>query len=314
MESEESPWEEDPHLNSNASTSALEYLSAVTDYFSIPLCAAAIAADIILIAIILRYKRLKTRTNFYLLNFNICHILYIISAPFLYYTISDLFYEGSVEVHWYCVWIRIENYAMALAFTFIAGYGIDTFIERAKPAWFSRYKERYLYVYAFFYFGHFLIYLISTCICLKRGFTNNFNFYFLSCYFFIALFCVLYTTHKEETMEKNLKLSTPHKAYALTISAIILLMWMPLIIFYNLIIIFKEFEVVERILWYTIFLPEYLAYCCPFVVVYIAWVSSKQFKTALRKTFRMTVLDSDFDELNVENNEERVSKPTDIAD
>lgn len=302
MASELSPWDEDPHLHPNSSsTSTLEYISTVTDYISIPLCFTAIAADLLLTVIIIKYKRLRTRTNFYLVNFNICHILYIISTPLLYHIISETFYEGYMEVHWYCVWIRVENFAMGLAFSFITGYGVDSFLATAKPSWFSKYKERYPYVFSFFYFGHFLVYLIAASICLKKGFNNNFNFHFLSGYFFVALLCILYVTCKEQRMEKNLKLSTPHKAYALTVSVIILLMWMPLIVFYNMVIIFADLDKVEQVLWCTIFLPEYLAYCCPLVIVYKLWQSSKQFTTAFRKVFRMKVLVSEFEQLNVKN-------------
>ncbi|XP_018568595.1 uncharacterized protein LOC108908899 [Anoplophora glabripennis] len=301
----ESPWNDDPHLHPNStSTSPLEYLSTVTDYFSIPLCVAAIVADLFLTVVILKYKRLKKRTNLYLVNFNISHILYIISTPLLYYMVSETFYEGQMDIHWYCVWIRVENFAMGLAFSFIAGYGMDSFLEKAKPSWFSRYKERYLYVFSFFYFGHFLVYLIAASICLKRGFNNNFNFHFLSGYFFLALISILYVTYEEQKLEKNLRLSTPHKAYSLTVSVIILLMWMPLIIFYNMVIIFANFENVERVLWYTLFLPEYLAYCCPMVIIYELWKSSKQFRNAFRKVLRMAVLDSDFDELNVHSDDQ----------
>ncbi|KAJ8967488.1 hypothetical protein NQ314_002802 [Rhamnusium bicolor] len=311
MSPDESPWDENPHVqkpNSTSGKSALDYLGLTTDYLSIPLCAGAILANLLLITVILKYKRLKNRTNFYMLNFAVFHTCYIISTP-LFYIVLDLFYNSELEVHWYCVWIRVENFAIGLILTFVGGFGIDAFFEKIRPSWFGKYERRYLYLFSFFYFSHFLMYVTAASVCLKTGFSNNFSFYFLTTYYFVILISVLYVNYKEKKMETNFKLSTPNKAYALNISVIILLCWIPLFIFYNLMNIFKNIQKVEHILWYTAFLPEYLAYCCSIIIVCKLWKSSKHFRAAFRKVFRRPVLDSEYDELNVNENGEEISKP-----
>ncbi|XP_050517681.1 uncharacterized protein LOC126892218 [Diabrotica virgifera virgifera] len=274
----------------------LEYVTIAADYFSIPLRLISILCDILLIAVILKYRRLKNRTNCYLLNFAIFHIFYVLSIP-LFYCIMDLFYPKGLEVRWYCICSRIENFAIALLLTFIAGYGVDVVVESQQANWFPKYEKRYFYLFFFFYFFHVMIFAISANFCFKSGFQNNFNSYFLTTYYLIAVIFLLYlgTNNKDGRLVKT-------KSYALNISIVILLLWLPLFMVYNLINIVKKRNV-ETVLWSLAFLPEFLAYSCSMVVFWKLWKDQKQFKTAFRKIFRREVSVEDYEELFVvENN------------
>lgn len=284
MADNSSVWEDDPHLEKHG-TSWLEYLALTTDYLSIPFCFFAVFADFSLIHVILKYRRLKNRTNYYLLNFAIFHIVYIVSTP-LFYVIVDIFYKNGLEVTWFCTWSRVENFGMILLLTFIAGYGVDVMVEERKPNWFPKYKERYSYLFSFFYFFHLMIYLISASICFKEGFGNSFNFYFLTIYYLLEVIILLYLAIS----------SRYEKSYALTVSITILLIWLPLFFVYNLIGFVKDTGF-EFFLWYTAFLPEYLAYCSPMIVCYQLWKYNKHFKIAFRKLFKRHVSLPDYEEL-----------------
>ncbi|XP_072401325.1 uncharacterized protein [Diabrotica undecimpunctata] len=295
MADNSSSWDDDPHLE-KPGRDWLEYLALASDYFSIPLCFISVLCDILLIVVILKYRRLKNRTNFYLLNFAIFHIIYILSTP-LFYCIIDIFYTGGIEVRWYCTWSRIENFGMALLLTFIAGYGVDVVVESQNANWFAKYEKRYFYLFSFFYFFHVMIFAISASICFKSGLRNNFNFYFLTIYYLVTAIFLLYLgiSNKDGKLVKT-------KSYALNISIVILLLWLPLFVVYNLINILKKRNV-EIVLWYLAFLPEYLAYSCSIVVCWKLWKGQKQFKTAFRKIFRREVSLVDYEELfMVENN------------
>lgn len=299
--SENSAWEDDPHLEKshNHGRDWLEYLALTTDYLSIPLCALAVLADILLIFVIMRYRRLKNRTNFFLINFAIFHILYIISTP-LFYIILDIFYENGMDVSWYCTWSRIENYGMALLLTFIAGFGLDVVLEQMKPKWYDKYQKRYLYVFGFFYFLHTMIYAITASICFKEGLKNGFNFYFMTIYYLLIVILLLYLgiNNREGKFVKT-------KAYALNISIAVHLAWLPLFVCYNLINILKNRQI-EVVLWYLAFLPEYLAYICSIIVVYKLWKNNKQFKTAFRKIFKRHVSLADYEELFMCENKDNI--------
>ncbi|XP_056643487.1 uncharacterized protein LOC130449581 [Diorhabda sublineata] len=284
MADNSSVWEDDPHLEKHG-RSWLEYLALTTDYLSIPLCFLAVLADYSLIYTVLRYRRLKNRTNYYLLNFAVFHLVYIISTP-LFYLILDIFYKDGMEINWYCTWSRVENFGMALLLTFIAGYGVDVLIEDHKPTWFSKYRERYFYLFSFFYFLHFMIYLISASICFKEAFRNNFNFYFLTIYYLLEVIFLLYLGISDKYEKSN----------ALTISITILLIWLPLFFVYNLLNFVKDTNV-EFFLWYSAFLPEYLAYSSPIIVSCQLWKYNKHFKTAFRKLFKRHVSFPDYEEL-----------------
>lgn len=289
-------WDDDPHVfkHNHTENPKLNELALVTDYISVILCVIVVLSDILLIVAILRYKRLKTRNNYYVLNFSIFHILYIVSTP-CFHLVLDLFYQGHLEVRWYCTWIRFENMGIGLGLTFITGFGVDTFLEAQKFHWFKKYEKRYLYVFSFFYFTHFLIYLISGGICFNSGIGNNFNFYFLTFYYIILLSIILYIYMKQKQSH-----IIHSKQFTTDISLMVLLIWLPLYIWYNAInIIFGINYVGDIILWYSAFLPEFLAYLSSVVVVWKLWKSNKHYKIAFRKILRRPVSNVDYEELNV---------------
>lgn len=289
-------WDDDPHVFKHNFTEKkfLSDLALTTDYISIILCVLVLLADFLLISVILRYKRLKTRNNYYILNFALFHILYIISTPF-FHLIMDLFYGGLLEVHWYCTWIRLENMGIGLGLTFATGFGLDMYIEAQRFHWFRSYEERYLYVFSFFYFTHFLIYLISAGICFNIGLGNNFNFYFLTTYY-IVLLCISAYISRFQT-----KVASFHtKKFTSEVSLMVLLIWLPLFFWYNCINVFFGLEyVTDTVLWYSAFVPEFLAYLSSVAVVWKLWKSNKHYKVAFRKFLRRPVSNVDYEQLNI---------------
>lgn len=289
-------WDDDPHVfkHNHTEKKFLNDLALITDYISVVLCVLVVLADLLLIAVIFKYKRLRTRNNYFILNFALFHILYIISTPCFHF-ILDLFYGGKLEVHWYCTWIRLENLGIGLGLTFATGLSVDTYIEAQKYHWLKKYEERYLYVFSFFYFTHFLIYLISGGICFNIGIGNNFNFYFLTFYYIILLTITLYIYRKQN------KITTFHsKRYTIELSLMVLLIWLPLYVWYNAINIFFGLEYkTDILLWYSAFLPEFLAYLSSVSVVWKLWKCNKHYKIAFRKILRRPVSNVDYEELNV---------------
>lgn len=289
-------WEDDPFVfkHNHTEKKILNDLAIATDYINMILCTIVVAVDLLLISVILRYKRLRTRNNYYMLNFAIFHILYIISTPFFHF-ILDLFFGGFLEVRWYCTWIRFENMGIGLALTFSTGFGLDTYLEVQNFSWVKKYEERYLYVFAFFYFLHLILYSISVAICFNAGIGNNFNFYFLTCYYMILLSISIYIYSKH----KNMRMSHLRK-FTFEISLIVLLIWLPLFIWYNAINKFFGIEyLTDTVLWYCAFLPEYLAYMSSVVVFWRLWKTNKHYKIAFRKILRRPVSNVDYEELNI---------------
>lgn len=297
----DSPWEDDPLVfkHNHTDQKFLSDLALATDYISIIICVLVVLADLLLVAVILRYKRLKTRNNYYMLNFALFHILYIMSTPCFHF-ILDLFYGGFLEVRWYCTWIRLENLGIGLGLTFATGFSVDTYLEAQKFNWYKKYEDRYLYVFSFFYFTHFLLYLISAGICFNAGIANNFNFYTLTVYYIALLAITSYIYFKQ----RNIRIFQSKK-YTFEVSLMVLLIWLPLYIWYNAINIFFGSEyITDTVLWYSAFLPESLAYLSSIAVVWKLWRSNKHYKIAFRKFLHRPVSDVDYEELNV--NETRV--------
>ncbi|KAJ8938314.1 hypothetical protein NQ318_005332 [Aromia moschata] len=174
MDSDESLWEDaqqskEVHLYTPKSPiDFLDYFLIATDYTSIPIYSVAILADVLLMIVVLKYKRLRNRNNLYLLNFAVFHTCYIISTP-LFYKVLDLFYERKQRIPWFCVWIRVEDFLSGLTVTFGGGYGIDALLEKIRPFWFYKYEARYLYLFSFLYFSHLLLYVIAVAVCHKKG-------------------------------------------------------------------------------------------------------------------------------------------------
>ncbi|KAG5886642.1 hypothetical protein JTB14_001004 [Gonioctena quinquepunctata] len=295
MEEDISPWAEDPHVQKPNETgkTALDYFSLTTDFASLPVCSAAVLADIFLIIVILRYRRLKTRTNLFLLNFAVFHAMYIVSTPF-FYLVLDILFGGVLEVHWFCLWLRIENFAMALAISFGVGFGIDVVMEAKRLAWFHKYDERYIYVFSFFYFLHAMVYTITGTICFRIGIANNFHFYFLATYYLLGMIVLLYLG----IQNRSTKL-VANKEWVLNISIILSLCWLPLIFIYSLMFMFIDVHSVEKVLWYLAFLPEFLAYSASLVAVWQLWKYNTHFKMAFRKLLRRPVSLTDYEELFV---------------
>lgn len=289
-------WDDDPHIfkHNHTDRKFLQDLALTTDYISVVLCIVVILADILLVTVILKYNRLRTRNNYFMLNFALFHILYIVSTPF-FYLILDIFYGSSLEVHWYCTWIRLENMGIGLGLTFATGFAVDTYLEAQKIHWFKKYEERYLYVFSFFYFTHFILYLISAGICFNSGMGNNFNFYFLTFYYLILLTITVYVYIKHQKMR-----ILQSKKYSFEVSLMIMLIWLPLYLWYNAINLFFGIEyVTDTVLWYSAFIPEFLAYLSSVMVVWKLWKSNKHYKIAFRKLLLRPVSDVDYEELNV---------------
>nr|CAH7724951.1 unnamed protein product [Callosobruchus chinensis] len=291
MDVESNPYEDDPHYHGHRKT-LLEYLSIATDYLSIPVCLTAILTDIMLICFILKYKRLKQRQNYYLLNFALFHFIYIVSTPCLH-IVMDIFYSSELDMNWYCAWLRVENFGIFLLLTFVAGFPIDAFIEIRSFRFFKNYERGYFLIFIFFYVFAAILYSAAASVCFKQGFRNNFNFYLVTVYYLVMLVGIFYTSTQiryKHSTEVNLH-------YTINVAMSVLLCWLPLFICYSLINIFKDVHNVEIVLWYLAFLPEYIAYSSSIVMVWQLCKRNKYFRVAFQRLFRRPVDESDYAEL-----------------
>lgn len=288
---EEIALNENDQTEDHSNNKFLQYLGITVDYLSIPLCITAVVFNIFLIFVTLKHKRLRTRHNFYLVNFAIFHSIYIISTPTLH-IIVDAFYNGDIYTKIYCVFLKIENYAILVMLIFTAGYTLDAILEKRQDKCYYLYERFYKYMFMAIQIFGVVSYAIAAGLCYVSA-SETFSFYLLTSFFFLIAGALSYAHWINERKTIFVNATNPLK-----ISLPIIICYLPLIICYSLLHIFKNNHKIEFFLWYSAFLPEFLAYCCSLVVVYKLYHLDKHFRVAFRKLFRRPVQNADYDELN----------------
>ncbi|KAJ8967487.1 hypothetical protein NQ314_002801 [Rhamnusium bicolor] len=232
-----------------------------------------VSADIYLICVINKFKRLKTRTNMYILNCFILNILYIISMPLLY--------VFSYFVRYY-IFYPLNTFSV-LYVTFALALSLDWFLSGYRPSSIQKYNKFYKYVFL----GIYVVFITEGLVALTLSYLRHLvvRFYIFNVLYVISLIVVV--TLNILRKKFNLTNGSFKTAYSLTVTNIMIFSYLPLLIIHILdIFIPRKNYTWEYIIIYTEIIARYIVLCHPILVVYMLGKQNKYFKMAYKQSFK----------------------------
>lgn len=271
-----------------------------TFFISIPICLGAVLVDLLLIFIILKFKALKTRGNYYILNYCICNIVFLLSEHVLHLCM-DLFFGGYLEVSWYCTFIQLENYFLDMCIVFISFYAFDEYIVNVSGDYFLyMYKNGYKYIIGAVYPFHFILAFIVTNVCFNTAKDIKFHvsFIFVTIVYVICLAVALKI--KIDCRKSHFR-NNKYLKQALSVTMYTLLFFLPVVFYYNMLSIVERIMTDDNleILRSMAFISEYFAYAASFVLIYKLFKENKFYKLAICKIFCSSNSELDFGRLDI---------------
>lgn len=260
-----------------------------------------ISAYLFLIIIILRYKKLQTRTNTYIIHLAILYLIFsaikvILHTLGLDYDIELVFEQASISIL-----ILYMSIALILA--------LDWFLSGYKPYWFSKYAGCYKYVLTVVYgivLTEYLLTFVYTHMhhMIRKG---------VSLIFYITIIVILGILNLMKRFV-TLDSKSAKTAYSFLICNIIIFSLIPVLIWHITLtfVLFKNYilicaSIIFEIVWYN----------HPIIVVYVLGSLNKHFKMAYKKSFKQSVQGYDGDDFIEESEEEQadIRRPQeDVAD
>ncbi|KAH1017459.1 hypothetical protein HUJ05_008099 [Dendroctonus ponderosae] len=271
-----------------------------TFFISIPICLVAVLVDLLLIFMILRYKAFKTRGNFYILNFCICNILFLIAEHVLHLSM-DLFFGGSLEIGWYCTFIQLENYFLDLAIVFITVYTVDEYIGMVASDYISyMYKNGFKYVIGCTYLLHLILGFIVSNVCFSSSKDIKFHISFIFMTIVYAICWAVIAKIRYDCRKTAFK-NNKYLIQALSVTQLTLLFFLPVVFYYNVLNIAERIVTDDNldVLRSLAVIAEYLAYSATFGLAYKLFKVNKFYRLAFCKIFRRTNQDLDFSRLDI---------------
>lgn len=263
-------------------------------------CLVAIATSLFLFITILRFKRLKTRTNMYILHLSLLNAIYNVGI-FIYLAFDTVYSRSSVLF----VYVQFHFILMHVTFAFLLS--LDWFLTATKPNWMIHYQKFYQYIficiYVFFVVGLIVAYAVSS------GYQEYNIMIYIATYFFIIMLLILLNVLRGIV---NIKTEAFKTRYGFTIANITLFSYIPCMFhhFVYLACIFYDYtRSFESVFYFITFLPYIVWIGHPVLVVYILGYLNEHFKMAYLKSFRRSSGYSreDLDELYEEENIDRSS-------
>lgn len=242
---------------------------------------------------------MKTRNNVYLLHYAICNIIYLSSNTILH-IVMDIFFEGYLEVNWYCTLVQIENYFLNLCIMFIAMYALDEYIRiSCKNNLLTAYFNGYKYFIGSLYIIHVLFLFIVTGVCFGSTKKVKFDVSFIIVTVTYALL-LLALIRIAMSLKKELQnIQTQLLRIVLEVSSFVFLFYLPIIVYYNLLNILDANHIEDLDIWQVYsFIFEYMAYSATFVLIYKLFKLNKFFKLAFCKVMCKSRKDLDYSRLD----------------
>lgn len=256
-----------------------------------------VIADIILIVVILKHKRLQTRVNKYILHHIIGNLMYLVGSPILYIFI-EIFRFG-YGGHTSKIVYQFETSSLTLSAFFACALAVDWFVTIYKPEWLIRFKTVHDKSFYLIYIVWIVDFLINAGISL-----NSPGYYYiiytssstriLCLMAFLTILVMRFLRLFARLPSESTKI-----AYALTISTCITACWLPVLIFHY-IYFWDGFGYGVTIIVFDIiyYLFELLSFGSSIIVCYMLGRLNKHFKMAFDRIYKRSVQTYDDDNLD----------------
>lgn len=245
-----------------------------------------ISAYLFLVITILRFKKLSTRTNTYILHLSLLYAIFAIAKLIL----NTLF----VSIDSSLVLEQASTSVLFLYLLICLILGLDWFLSGYKPNFIEKYgpfQKHFLVVLYGIALTEYLLTFVYTHMhhMIRMGISRFF-------YALIILFMFVLNAMKRSV---TLNSHSAKTAYAFNVSSIIIFSLIPMFICDT--ILWTHYD--NYILVCISIIPEILWYNHPIIVVYVLGMQNKHFKMAYTKSFKKSVQSYD-DEDFIDESEE----------
>lgn len=258
-------------------------------------CLISVAADMFLAVTILRFKRLQTRINTYILHMCIItSLLYFIIPMFV--TILDLI------IHHFAIYymMEVQNTFLMSYVTFSLILAVDWIVSNYNSPWIAWYHRYYKYCIPVIYFMFFIYTLVTV---FSDGMTMTLMKIFL--YYYIASAVILIALNIVKRFTR-VKPETQKTAYAMTVSNIAIFSFLPtFFIYWLLTYLLPHNFTIDMIFVFIESIVVMLSLSHPIIIVYYLGKENKYFKMAYNKSFKRSIRsygDDNLDEVSEDEN------------
>ncbi|KAG5886637.1 hypothetical protein JTB14_000999 [Gonioctena quinquepunctata] len=297
-------------------TSAAEYeqeifenVYEVMSYFSLAgalvqllIYICVVAADVFLITIISKNKRLRTKINSYIMHFLIFDMIAILAMPVLEIFMEVTSMWKHIGFRTYCISEQVETSSIMFCHLFSFGLVLEWFLTIHNPELGRRFMRFYKYSIPIIYAIGTSQLLILTGLCFRKDWTIRHlaeTLFFLYVCIFLCI-CNFFSYKKKNQLDNK-------NSYALTIANVMILSWLPLYLYHELLFVIDG-RIMAIILYFSLYIPESLAYGCPIIMVVMLGKLNKYFQMAYDRVFKKSTRNyGDDDDDNLDESEEDVN-------
>ncbi|XP_056642659.1 uncharacterized protein LOC130449041 [Diorhabda sublineata] len=248
----------------------------ITDIIKFFLDIFVVSIDIYLIIIVCRNPKLKMiKANKLIMHFSLFNILYTISKPILtiFMEIFDLWQH--ITLSFWCIQDEIENSGLLGMFLTGLALSVNWLItvncKNVKQIFLKLNNNLIIVIYVLIsanLIGGFIL-----CQITYRNWSLLPQLIFLLLTIIFVIIC-----------DCKIKADDNKKNYPLRIANVVIMSWIPIILYLVLHAIFQNNYTVLFILYVTLFIPEFIAYGSPITVIFTLYYINKNFKIAVRKS------------------------------
>lgn len=297
--------EYDTYMSFSRTAMQVNFITTIMKFF---IFLVVIAADLFLLVAICRNARLRCKTNSYFIHYAAFNIVAVVATPLFYILMELLNIHPMAGMFWYhCVVVQIEATALGMCFLMGVCLCLDWVFEVYNPEW----KKKFQVIY-----NNSIVISYVICFC-KVFFTMGSCFdtvgtrWFFT-YFYVTILVIDVATN---VLRNRLKPEPNKKSYSLNAANVIILFWIPLFLYEISWICFKRSSILEDVLTLISFIPEWIGYGSPIVLLVVLGKTSKDFKKVFIRMFKRSAKDYDEDELDESEErkpEENFAMPTDV--
>lgn len=272
----------------------LIYIEIITFILRVILCLCAIVVDILLIYVILKFKRLRSTVNSYIKNYAIVNMLLSVSIP--------ITYIGLVYTHnrWE---IQIELSILSLNFLFAFALGFDWLIMTFKPEYGMKIKNCYKYLTPSIYILGCVKFLIECTLGLTQGI--HIEKLFVAIIYVLILLFILVLDYLNFRYKSSIR--STKAVYSLTIANIIVLCWLPMFIYHICFQKSRYDHIPAMIFRYMGFIPHWATSSVSLIILIVLVRMNKNYRMAFAKMFKRSVRDYSNEGENLDESEDEVT-------
>ncbi|KAG5886641.1 hypothetical protein JTB14_001003 [Gonioctena quinquepunctata] len=278
----------------------MTYFGFAANFVQLLIYICVLATGIFLITIICKNKRLRTKINSYIMHFLIFDMIAILAMPVLHIFMHVTSMWKHIGLRTYCISEQLELSSIMFCHLFSFGLVLEWFLTIHNPELGRRFMRIYKYSIPIIYVIGTSQLLILTGLCFRENWTVRHLTETLFFFFVCIFLCICnFFSYKKKNQPDN------KNSYALTIANVMILSWLPLYLYHELLFVIDG-RIMAMILYFTLYIPECLAYGCPITMVVMLGKLNKYFQMAYDRAFKKSARNYGGDEDNLDESEEDV--------